>query len=97
MVEIRWTDEAVKWLRDIYDYIAQNNTAAAAKVVSGIYDKVQLLKHFPELGHKYKSEVDCCFSVSSLWDLGPPGRRLEPEKAKIQSIVPVVVKRTCPP
>ena len=37
MVEIRWTDEAVKWLRDIYDYIAQDSTSAAAKVVSGIY------------------------------------------------------------
>ena len=58
MAEIRWTDEAVKWLRDIYDYIAKDSTSAAAKVVSGIYDKVQMLEHFPELGHKYKSEAE---------------------------------------
>jgi plasmid stabilization system protein ParE len=27
-------------------------------VVSGIYDKVQLLKDFPQLGYKYKSEKE---------------------------------------
>ena len=27
-------------------------------MVSGIYDKVQMLEHFPELGHKYKSEAE---------------------------------------
>ena len=30
MVEIKWTDEAVKWLRDIYGYIAQDSTSVAA-------------------------------------------------------------------
>lgn len=58
MAEIRWTDEAVKWLRDIYDYIAQDSKSAAERVISGIYDNVQMLKNFPELGHKYKSEVE---------------------------------------
>ncbi|OGP81061.1 MAG: plasmid stabilization protein [Deltaproteobacteria bacterium RBG_16_54_11] len=58
MAEIRWTDEAVTWLQDIFDYIAQDSPTAAAKVVSGIYDKVQLLKDFPELGYKYKSEKE---------------------------------------
>jgi toxin ParE1/3/4 len=32
--------------------------SAAAKVVSGIYDKVQLLNDFPQLGYKYKSEKE---------------------------------------
>ncbi len=36
MVEIRWTEEAHRWLRDIYDYIAADNLEAAQKVVSGI-------------------------------------------------------------
>ncbi|MCJ7546025.1 MAG: type II toxin-antitoxin system RelE/ParE family toxin [Deltaproteobacteria bacterium] len=58
MAEIRWTDEAVTWLQDIFDYIAQDSPTAAAKVVSGIYDKVQLLKNFPELGYKYKAEKE---------------------------------------
>jgi plasmid stabilization system protein ParE len=31
MAEIRWTAEAETWLKDIYDYIAQDNPSAAAK------------------------------------------------------------------
>ena len=52
MVEIRWTIEAEAWLRDIHDYIAQDNPNAAVKVVEGIYEKAQLLKEHPEIGYK---------------------------------------------
>ena len=41
MAEIRWTETAANWLKDIYDYIAQDSTSAAAKVVAGIYQKAQ--------------------------------------------------------
>ena len=58
MAEIRWTSEAVKWLQDIYDYIAQDNPEAAQRVVAGIYEKAQILKDFPEIGYKYRSEPD---------------------------------------
>ena len=58
MAEIRWTEEAANWLREIHDYIAQDSPSGAAKVVSDIYERVQLLKSFPELGHKYKSEPE---------------------------------------
>ena len=43
MEKIRWSHEAEQWLREIYEYIAQDNPSAAEKVVSGIYDKAQLL------------------------------------------------------
>jgi toxin ParE1/3/4 len=33
MAEIRWTEEAQRWLQDIYDYIAADNPAAAARTV----------------------------------------------------------------
>lgn len=49
MAEIRWTAEAERWLRDIYDYIAQDNPSAAAKGASGIYERAQVLKNFPEV------------------------------------------------
>jgi toxin ParE1/3/4 len=55
MAEIRWTEEALRWLRDIYDYIAADNPDAANRVVEDIYDKAQLLRQFPEIGHKYRS------------------------------------------
>ncbi len=39
MAEIIWSDEAERWLKDIHDYIAQDNPAAADKVVSSIYQR----------------------------------------------------------
>jgi toxin ParE1/3/4 len=58
MAEIRWTEEAHRWLRDIHDYIASDNPAAAQKVVSGIYEKAQVLRNFPEMGHRYGAEAE---------------------------------------
>jgi plasmid stabilization system protein ParE len=58
MAEIRWSHEAEQWLHEIYDYIAQDNPTAAGKVVSGIYDKTQLLSDFPKIGYKYREEPE---------------------------------------
>jgi plasmid stabilization system protein ParE len=57
-IEIRWTAEAEIWLKDIYDYIAQDNLTAAAQVVEGIYETVQILGDFPKIGHRYRSEPE---------------------------------------
>ena len=53
MAEISWTDEAQRWLTDIFEYIATDNPQAAARTVQGIYDRAQDLKRFPELGSRY--------------------------------------------
>ncbi len=58
MAKIRWTTEAEKWLRDIHDYIAQDNPTTAQRVVTAIYEKAQMLKDFPEIGYKYRSELE---------------------------------------
>jgi plasmid stabilization system protein ParE len=58
MAKIRWTAEAEKWLREIYDYIAQDNEKAAQMVIAGIYKRVQILEDFPEIGYKYRSEPE---------------------------------------
>jgi toxin ParE1/3/4 len=58
LVEITWTSEAQKWMRDIFNYIAQDNPFAAKKVVTDIHGKVQLLKEFPEIGYKYRTEPE---------------------------------------
>lgn len=58
MAEIRWIEEAHRWLRDIFDYIATDNLDAAQKVVLGIYEKVQLLRRFPEIGYRYRKEPE---------------------------------------
>lgn len=55
MAKVNWTEEAVRWLEDIRNYIAQDDPDAAVKVVRGIYDKIQLLRRFPEIGYSYTS------------------------------------------
>jgi len=58
MAEINWTAEAERWLRDIFDYIAQDKPEAAANVVAGIYARAQVLSDFPEIGYLYRKEAD---------------------------------------
>lgn len=53
MAQINWTDEAVRWLEDIFEYIAADDQQAAARTVEGIYDRAQVLSNFPEIGHRY--------------------------------------------
>ncbi len=48
MAEIRWTKEAEIWLKDIHDFIAEDSKQTAEKVIDGIYQRAQLLKHHPE-------------------------------------------------
>jgi len=58
MAEIRWTEEAVKWLEDIHAYITADNSTAAIKVIQGIYEKVQFLSDFPRMGYLYDNITD---------------------------------------
>ena len=58
MADINWTDEAVRWLQEIYDYIAIDNKIVANRVVDKIFDKVQILKHFPKIGYIYENAED---------------------------------------
>lgn len=58
MAQLRWSQEAAGWLQEIYSYIAQENSAAADKVVAGIYEKAQLLIDFPEIGYRYRKEPE---------------------------------------
>lgn len=56
MVEINWTREAELWLRDIYNYIALDDSNAAERTLVGIFQKVQLLTNHPRLGYRYEPE-----------------------------------------
>jgi len=55
MVNINWTDEAELWLKDIHDYIALDKKSIAKKVVTEIYQKVQILQSFPKIGYSYEN------------------------------------------
>lgn len=56
MAEIDWTRESEIWLKDIYDYIAADDSDAAARTILAIYEKAQLLRNHPKLGYKYETE-----------------------------------------
>jgi toxin ParE1/3/4 len=43
MAKINWTNEAERWMKKIYEYIAEDNEAAAMKLVSSIHQKVEAL------------------------------------------------------
>jgi len=42
MAEVVWTEEASRWLEDIFEYIAQENREAAKQVVLGIDERAQV-------------------------------------------------------
>ena len=54
MALIAWTDEARRWLEDIFEHIAADNPQAATRTVQGIYERAQVLATFPEIGHRYQ-------------------------------------------
>jgi plasmid stabilization system protein ParE len=58
MGEIVWTREATRCLENIYDFISEENPTAAQKVISGIYEKIQLLRTQPRLGQRYDAIGD---------------------------------------
>jgi len=58
MAKIIWTSEAEKWIKDIFDYISQDNQDAAEKVVNGIYERVQMLLQHPVAGYVYEHESE---------------------------------------
>jgi len=53
MAQITWTNEALRWLEDIFEYIAAENPDAASRAVEGIFERAQVLSQYPELGHRF--------------------------------------------
>lgn len=58
MPEIIWTTEAADCLEEIHEYIARDNATAAHKVVTGIYEKIQMLRRQPRIGQRYEGIGD---------------------------------------
>ena len=53
MAEIRWTEEALRWLADIYEYVSIDEPSAASNIVLGIHNRAQDLLVYPEIGYRY--------------------------------------------
>ncbi|MGH8402634.1 MAG: type II toxin-antitoxin system RelE/ParE family toxin [Gammaproteobacteria bacterium] len=57
MGKIAWTNEAQRWLDDIFEYITAENPQAAVRTVQEIYRRVQVLVSHPEIGHRYRDSA----------------------------------------
>ena len=58
MAELTWTAESERWLRDIHDFIAHDNPTAATRTIETLYQKVEILREFPESGYRYWQRPD---------------------------------------
>lgn len=58
MGRVRWTEEAVTWLREIHGYIAEDDPEAALRVVRELYARAESLIPFPERGYRYTAISD---------------------------------------
>ena len=58
MAKIRWTAEAERWLREIYNYVREDKPEAAARLIEAIFQKAQLLRDYPQVGHRYLPRAD---------------------------------------
>lgn len=54
MARIKWTEQGHGWLKEIFEYIAQDNPAAAQEVIHGIICRVRMLRRYPRAGYKYR-------------------------------------------
>jgi plasmid stabilization system protein ParE len=57
MAKIKWTEESLRWLQDIYEYVSIDDPLAASRIIQGIYDRTQDGGDFPEIGYRYTPSV----------------------------------------
>ena len=50
MVQIEWTERSLEDLKEIHDYIARDSKSYANLFIKKIYNTVQKLKEFPNIG-----------------------------------------------
>ncbi len=72
MAKVEWTEEAERRLRDVHDYIAQDRPDAAIRVVQSIYERVQVLASFPEIGYRYRERPERNIRILLIWPLPDP-------------------------
>lgn len=48
-MEIKWTNRALKNLESILDYIAKDNMDAAVRMRDFVVQKIEILRHYPNI------------------------------------------------
>jgi toxin ParE1/3/4 len=55
---ILWSDSALDRTAEFFDFISEDNPAAARRTVQGLFDRVQALAEHPLLGRRLSQDVD---------------------------------------
>ena len=58
MVKLIWTDQAIDDLQNIGDYIAEDSEKYAKLTVTKLFERVQILKQFPNAGRIVPEQND---------------------------------------
>ncbi len=73
MAQLTWTAEAERWIRDIYDYIALDDPAAAARTIEPIYRKAETFENFQnQVTATGSSQTDTSASCFTGMTVSPP-------------------------
>jgi len=55
---VLWSDSALERATEFFDFIAEDNPAAARRVVQDLFDRVEVLSEQPFLGRLLSEEID---------------------------------------
>ena len=55
---ILWSDSALDRAAEFFDFIAEDNPAAARRTVQDLFDRVEVLAEHPLLGRRLSQDVD---------------------------------------
>jgi len=64
MVDIEFHPIAREDIKELYDYFSRYSLGYADSFVEGLYDRIEELKRFPELGKKYPENEEYEFSLA---------------------------------
>jgi len=69
MAQIAWTDEALRWLEDIFEYIAADNPDAANRTVEGISSGLKPWRSIPnwaiDISIQPAMSASCCMGITA--------------------------------
>lgn len=66
MVNVVWTKQALAWLKEVHDYIKEDNPIAAKRTVKNIKLKTQVIKSHPDSGYYHEHEFGSQYQVRIL-------------------------------
>jgi toxin ParE1/3/4 len=55
---VLWAESALERAAELFDFIAEENPAAATRIIQDLFDRVEALTEHPELGRRLSDNVD---------------------------------------